>query len=446
MASNPLGGILGNQTFQQLMVWQIVGQLINSALAPAWAGIQAEAYRIDQSIPLGVADAVDAWIKGHMTEAEAKAEAALSGISNPRMDTLGATAGEPPGVATLLEMWRRRVIPESGSGPDAVSVEQGIREGRTKNKWIAPYKELLYALPSPQAALQAYLEGQTTEADARAKYAEWGGDPRYFELMFNTQGSAPTPNEAAEMARRGIIPWEGDGPGVTSYRQAFLEGPWRNKWLEPYRALADYIPPPRATTAMLRNGSITDAQALKFYAAAGATGEVAAALLADAHHRSTEADRELTKTDILGLYYSQLIPRGDAEQFLSGLNYPPEVAAYLLDATDFRREKALLDQAVGRIRALYVAHRIDKAAAVSGLDSLGLPTANRDHLLLFWDQERALTVKLLTAADIARAVKLQLLTLDQAGAELVAQGYTERDAALYLAIHAGIETSGASGA
>jgi hypothetical protein len=52
------------------------------------------------------------------------------------------------------------------------------------------------------------------------------------------------------MANRGIIPWSGSGPRSTSFEQAFLEGPWRNKWLGPFRKAAEYFPPPRTITAM----------------------------------------------------------------------------------------------------------------------------------------------------------------------------------------------------
>ena len=40
------------------------------------------------------------------------------------------------------------------------------------------------------------------------------------------------------MALRGIIPWDGTGLQVTSYAQAFREGPWRDKWSDAFKRVA----------------------------------------------------------------------------------------------------------------------------------------------------------------------------------------------------------------
>lgn len=435
MSSIPGPGLFRNETVKSIVVWGILAQLLSPLLQPLVQEIQTLVFPRFPDTPLSPAEAAAAVVKGHANEERGAAEAAISGLDLERFRLLVQAIQNPPGVETLLELWRRRVIPEAGTGAESVSVEQGIREGQTGNKWIEPLKALRTQLPSPQAALAALLEGQINESTARELYAEWGGDPRYFELQFNTQGSAPTPLEAAEMARRGIIPWEGEGPGVVSFRQAFLEGPWRNKWLGPYRSLSEYIPPPRTVTAMVREGSLSDADALGLFGAAGLNPKLAAAYLASAHKTKVSADHQLAKSDVLTLYYDQLWSREEALAALRGLDYSAENAAFLLDYTDFRRDKALLDRAVGRIHSLYVGHRIDKSAALAGLDGLGLATASRDHLLLTWDQERALNVRLLTPAEWATLARDRVIGPAEAAAELVGLGYSERDAALYLQAH-----------
>ena len=125
------------------------------------------------------------------------------------------------------------------------------------------------------------------------------------------------------MARRGIIPWDGEGAGVVSFRQAFLEGPWRNKWEPYFRSLADYIPPPRTVTAMVREGAMTDADALKWYRAAGLTQE-ALSLRANVDRsyvsqlernlKSPTLDTLFLLCEALGVSAAQIVARVEAER------------------------------------------------------------------------------------------------------------------------------------
>jgi hypothetical protein len=330
-------------------------------------------------------------------------------------------------VTELLELWRRKVIPETGSGADSLSYEQGVREGQTKNKWIEPLKALKTALPAPESALEALLEGQTDEATARDLYEQWGGDPRYFTLMFDTRGSAPTPLEAASMARRGIIPWEGTGPDVVSFQQAFLEGPWRNKWLTPYQKVSEYLPPPRTVTALLRAGTIDVATSTRIFEQSGLSPELTAAYVKDATQQRTQATRDLAKSTILSLYEEGRFTRQQALDELAKRGEPADVAEYEVQEAEWRRTKTITDHAVTKIHGLYVAHKTDKTTAGAALGELKLDKTQVDALFTVWDVERAATVKTLTTAQM-----LDLLLLGVGSAEVMAMlqddGYTAGDA------------------
>jgi len=428
-----LGGLPGGSLLEQLVVWQVAGQIINAALGPELAGLQEEVFKLNPSLQMSVADAVAAVVRGYLSETEGATEASLSGIDARRFQLLVDAAGNPPAPAELLELWRRKVIPETGSGADSVSVEQGIREGQTKNKWIGPLKALKSALPSPDAALEALLEGQTDDATARDLYEQWGGDPRYFDLMFETRGSAPTPLEAATMARRGIIPWDGQGPQATSYQQAFLEGPWRNKWLGPYKTLAEYIPPPRAVTAMLRAGSISKAQAEKFYAWSGANAEVTAALVADATRQRSSTTLALSRSTILSLFEEGRFTRAQAKAELVKRGEPDEVAEFELVEAEWRRAKTLDDHAITRLHTLYVGYKIDKQTAGAALAELKLGKDQTDAMFTVWDVERAANIRALTPAQILDLLLLGVAETD-VQAMLEAEGYSAQDAFFLISI------------
>jgi hypothetical protein len=418
----------------QLFVWNVLAEFVQAVGQPAVLAIQQLVLSHAPIVPLSPPDAVDAAVKGHLTEQQAAAEALLSGISGERFRVLLEAAGAPPGPADLAVAARRGLIPWEGKGADAVSFEQGIREGRTNNKWTPTLRGLAVELPSPVDALQALLEGQIDQTTAEDLYAKFGGDPQYFTMLFNTRGAAPTPLEATEMANRGIIPWDGSGPEVVSYEQAFLEGPWRNKWADPYRHLAEWRPTVREVVALVKNGSVTDEQALTLFKQLGATQEMAAIQLADAHHEKVAPERDLTVSTIKALYSDGLIDREEAGQLLAALKYTAESIGFLIDVWDFGVLQAKVRTAVSKVHSLFVAHKIDAATAGSTLDGLGVPASGKQSMLSIWQLERDANVEQLTAAQIVDAVYYDILDGPTGIARLVQLGWTPEDAAIRIAI------------
>lgn len=427
------GSLLGSDVVRAILVWQIAGQVMGPLLLPAMTEEQQEAFKQFPTRVLDAATAADAFIRGHMSEAEARDHIRKAGFENDLATILFANAGNPPPPMTLLEMQRRGIIPERGSGRAAVSTDQGIREGRTHDKWIEPLKALLYALPSPSEALDALLEGQTDEATARQLWQQWGGHPDYFTLLFNTRGSAPTPMEAAEMARRGIIPWDGEGPAATSFHQAFLEGPWRNKWEAAFRQLAVYRPPVRSVLAMLRSGAIDEARATFLLRQQGADDQTISEILAEAHKGRTQTAKDTTKAEVIAAYRLRRIDQATAEQMLTTLGESAAAARFELANADAQLAQSQLNQAVSRTRSLFIAHKITADEARTALGRLGLPGPAIESDLGVWVLERRANVRLLTPAQIAHAVTAKYLSEDDALAELEALGYSPRDAWLVLA-------------
>jgi hypothetical protein len=251
-----------------------------------------------------------------MDQGSAAREAAFAGVNADRFAVLAQLAGNAPDPTSLAVGLRRKLI-------DAATYDRGIRQGRLRDEWADLVRELAVVQPAPGAMLAAFLEGQIPEAEARDRYAQLGGDPAYFDILYNTEGQAPTPTQALELANRGIIPWGGSGPGVVSFEQAFLEGPWRNKWQASFRELGAYLPPPRTVTAMLREGALTPAQATTLLEKQGLTPELAAAYLSGAHHQGTAKTKELAESTVLDLYRDQLISRDQVLTFLGALGWAP---------------------------------------------------------------------------------------------------------------------------
>lgn len=385
---------------------------------------------------LSAPDAASAVVRGFLSEADGQAEAAKSGVSASVFRTLVELSGDAPGPQQLAEALRRGAIPESGGGPDGVSFEAGIQEGRLANKWAPTIKALAMLWPTPVDALDAALKGQISPAEGEALYQKLGGDPQFYTWLLDSQGSGPTPLEAADWARRGIIPWDGTGPTVTSYEQAVKESRYRNKWANAYKAQAEYIPPPYSILTMLKDGAVTKEQATGWLQKQGATADVIAAMIAEADATDLSQFRGLTTTTVLNMYYNRLVTEADATDMLVSLHVSKAAVPLMLAYADLQKAIAQQNNAVNRIGSLYAARKITEATARQSLITLQVPAHAVSEIITTWQLENSINVKLLTEAQIADAWEFGIMTEAEALTELQNIGYTPYDAWVILSLKA----------
>lgn len=422
-----LSGIQKNTLFQ-IAEYQVAGALLGGVLEPEADALRQTVYDANPVAILSPADAADAVLRNVWPRDRAAAEAQRSGVNGERFDVLARLAGNAPDPTSLAVALRRKLItPER--------YLDGIRQGRLRDEWAELVRELAVQQPSPADALAAALEGQLSMARAQELFAAFGGDPQHFGWLFDTQGSAPSPVELGDMANRGIIGWTGTGPAATSFEQGFLEGPWRNKWLEPMRKAAVYYPPPRTITAMYNEGSLTRARAMELLQQQGLAADLAAAYLSSGSSQKTKPSKDLARGTIETLYRDHLVTRANAAGFLESLGYDASEADFMLAVVDVEVTQRFLSAAVGRIHTLYVGHKVSREAATSALAQLDVPAETLPDLVGIWDLERAANVRTLTPAEIANAYKLTLLDQPTAQAMLEQLGYQPHDAWLYLSIH-----------
>jgi hypothetical protein len=417
---------------EQLVIWGVVQQVLSVLLRP---GMDELGQLINHAFPnvlLSPADVATAINRSFMTQGAGVTEANGSGIDEARLNILRSLAGNAPSPTDLVTALRRGIIQATGTGADATSFQQGIAEGNLLDKWTDVMRQLAVEWPTPADALAAVLEGQIDQATGEALYAKFGGDPQYFQLLFNTRGNAPTPVEALDLANRGIIPWSGTGPDATSYEQAFLEGPWRNKWLDPYKALGQYRPPPETVRAMLEANGITQEQATAYWTSYGMTADTIAQYILTANNTKNQLTQGLTESAILQMYYNQLISQQDATQFLALMGIDAANATLLIAYTDMQRSIAAVTTAVSRIQTLYTSRKITQQTARDALTRLQVPGEAIDGLITTWNVVASANVKTLTEAQIVDAWSEQVLTQDQAESELEALGYTPFDAWVLL--------------
>lgn len=129
------------------------------------------------TVPIGVADAVDAVVEGQIPYDQGQTIAAQNGIDPDNFRILFNTRGNPPGPSELVEFVRRGLIPLKGTGPTVLSLQQGIYEGASKDKWEPMFEQLVRYVPPPRTVTAVYKAGGYTAEQATALYIENGLTP-----------------------------------------------------------------------------------------------------------------------------------------------------------------------------------------------------------------------------------------------------------------------------
>lgn len=404
--------------------------IAESRLHDKWAGILLDLERALLS-PQAAAEAV---VRGFLAADAGEHVASLSGVDARQFRTMVDLAGDAPAPGQLAEALRRDVIPYDSGSPDKPGFLQGIREGRLADKWAPLIRELSKLFPTPTDALEALLVGQVTEQDARDLYAVFGGEPKYFDLLFHTRGESPTPLELITLANRGDIDWDGRGADAVTYEQGFHEGRWRNKWEPVYRKLAHYEPPESTVVTLLAHGTIDAAQATVLLKRQGMDDELIHAYIDEAHTEALSDYRGATVSMVLQAYYRQMISADQAEPILESLHVTKTAAQFMLTYEDLQRAFTAIDNALSRIRTLFAARKITLETARNALTELGIPPVAIEGVLKSWEIENSVSVKVLTEAQIVDAWEAQILTDAEAITELTNIGYTPFDAWVLMSV------------
>lgn len=393
-----------------------------------WAPIIAELSKVLLSPP----DAASAVVRNFIGQGAAAELAAKQGVDAHTFGLLVDLSGDAPGPQQLAEALRRGVIPLGGTGPAAVSFDQGIAEGRLKNKWAPVIQDLAKVWPTPVDAIDAGLKGQLPPDEALATYIRLGGDEQFYQWLLDTAGNPPSPLEAAEMAIRGIIPWEGIGADKTTFAQAIREGRTKAKWTQQYRKMSEYLPPPGEIVTFLAHAAITRERATQLLHQHNMSDETLAAFLNEAELTALTDYRGLTQSAVVDMYFAHLISHDQATSLLEVLHVTPQAAELLLAYADLREVTDSIVKSVQRIASLFTGRKISVDTAREALIRLEIPSGSVEQIIQTWELQAQANVKTLSETQIIDAWFYKVLDQDTAITFLGAIGYTPFDAWVLL--------------
>lgn len=422
---------------QLLELWRrgVIGEaevdegLRTGRLRDQWIG-PIKALR-DERLP--TADAIDAWLRGHLTRGQAEAIVRENGLAAEDVPAAFGNAGNPLALMQMLEALRRGFITRE-------RFLEGFAESRYRNDWSATALQVAYSPISTADAIDALVQGHLTDAQARQAAHDNGLEPQWFTALYQTAGSPLSRTEAEQLYNRGLLT-------AADVEQALRESRLKDKYVASALQLHVRLPAPREVITALEEGAITREQAATWLADAGYQPDVITMMITTGEARSTGGHRQIMAGQVQALYADRIISLAQATDMLLTLHFTAASAALITGLADYLRHHKILQSGITAIRSHYLAGRITAAVALGDLQQLGLPTDARDTYLQVWGLDKLAHPKQLTPAQIVKAAGKGLLvpqdgmsTADWEQANqvaghdrLVALGYDDTDADLLLA-------------
>lgn len=364
------------------------------------------------------ADLADMTVRGIKAEGEAAVVAAQSGVNASDFHDLTLLTGEPPGLQQMLEGYRRGFI-------DRATLERGIRQSRYRDEWIPLLEKLRYVPISVADAVNAVVQNHISTAEASSIADQNGLEPGAVSTLIETAGEPLSRTEMSELVNRGEAT-------EAEFTQAMRESRVKDKYIPLAFALRRRIPPAREISTALSHGAIDQPTAIRKIMDYGYSQQDAEIIVKSAAHLKVAAHKANITSAVLAAYEEFLIPRSEALSLIEQMSYDKSEAEFIIEGADFRQSAKIVNQAVSSVRSHYVARRITRTVASGELDALGIPTANRDYLLRVWDLEQSVNVRVLSEAEILKAVKKSLITPEDGLTRLQNLGYSADDATLLL--------------
>jgi len=151
---------------------QLVRGILQSRLRDEWVPA-IEAYGHS---PMPTADAIDALVQNHLTDAEARAIADQNGLLPDQFDALVASAGEPLSKTEMLTLYKRKEV-------TADQVKQALRESRLKDKYVDQAMLLATTIPPLFEIKTMLTSGSITDALATTLLADDGYQPDVIKAI-----------------------------------------------------------------------------------------------------------------------------------------------------------------------------------------------------------------------------------------------------------------------
>lgn len=368
--------------------------------------------------PVSVADAALGVLRGNLTMDQGAQIAAANGFDLDSFNILITNTGEPPGTEQLLEAFRRGFI-------DETTLDKGILESRVRDEWIPVIKQLRYSPISVADAVNAVVQSHITMAQGE-QIANYNGlEPADFDILYQTAGEPLSRTELQDLYNRGLV-------SEDTLKQGLRESRLKDKYVDVAFDLHQKIVPVYTLQRALRYGGISQADAIRITMESGYSEQDATLIVNSGSAERLQTYKDKVIAAVQSMYEDGIIAAADAQSVIAAMGYSETEAEFIFQSSEFRRNAKMLNQVIDALHSKYLGRHIAQQDVMNDLNALGVPTEQRDYLIALWDVEIGAYTKLLTEAQIQKAVKNDLITPNDGLARLIQLGYSEGDAKLLI--------------
>lgn len=152
--------------------------------------------------PPSVGEVITGALKGHLTAADAQARLAVAGVDPSNYAWLLASAGRPPGVEMVIQLWNRQLATEA-------DVDRTIRQSDINPDFADLVKATRWYQIPPRSIVPMLRAGGITEARARTLLSEHGVRTEDQDA-FIAEAKHTTTSTAKELTQAQITRMYGD--------------------------------------------------------------------------------------------------------------------------------------------------------------------------------------------------------------------------------------------
>ena len=425
------------------MVPFIIGPVVTAILSPAITQLSQEiAQRVTPTL-IPPANAVDALLRGEMTEAQFREDLSQAGYNTERQDILVRTSRRLLDLGELFRWWLRGIIDDG-----ELDTQLGFLRIDPVDR--DRLKEAAFFIP-PVGDLIRMAVREVFSPEIRERFGQDEGFPEEFAEFAEQQGvssfwakafwaahwALPSPQQGFEMLHRKVI----EPADLDLLLRAQDVMPF---WREKLVAIA-FRPLTRVDLRRMHKLGIFDAEELqRRYEDLGFAPDNAALMVQFTLEFNSEDPPEdpgelegLTRATVLGMYEDGVITRAQALDVMLELGFTEDASQLFLIQRDLEIERATRRNEIQLVLDLVRSGAIDFAAGQDRLAQLGLQPAElaKATTAVLREQERQTSIP--PRGDLDKMLTAQLIDDGQYVEALSRRGFTRFWADKYLSLASG---------
>jgi hypothetical protein len=387
----------------------IIYQVVQAALAPVSNLVTQATNKVIPNALIPPTMAGVLYLRGRLSEAEYEQVMKSNGWDERGMRENLAFVEQLPSIYEGLEFYRR------GEWNEQDFLYHAKQLGISASNAIA-YEKLSKQIPGISDLIRfmvrdAFNDGASSRFGYDDDYPSeidkylpvLGFDKDWGKRFWRAHWQLPSPSMGYEMLHRGII-------DIDTLDELLKISDYPSYWREKLIKMSYNNLTRVDLRRLLQAGMIDRDKAKKTYLAMGYNDEDAELLTDFALKGISNDERDLTKSEIVGMYVDGLMDGGDVRASLVKMGYDTQEADQILKQADFDIAKAARVDEVNYAREMFMADKMSRAEAQGKLANAGLKGNAIDRHLLAWERAKESDVKGLSLADMRRMYPKKLIT------------------------------------